>query len=69
MLHSHPASGPEPNPTAAEVAATDRPGASEPSATPSASRLAAMAMIFGLAAGVVSWLIGESVVNMFRPPF
>ncbi len=69
MSHSDPASSPEPNPTKPGVLATDRPVASDPSAAPSASRLVAMAVMAGLIAGVVSWLIGEAVVTVFRPPY
>ena len=37
-------------------------------ALPSMSRLVAVAGLAGLAAGLVSWLAGEAVVNAFLPP-
>jgi hypothetical protein len=69
MLHSNPASSSEPNLTRPEVSAPDRAGAFDRSAMPSASRLVALSVVAGLVVGVVSWLIGETVVTVFRPPY
>jgi hypothetical protein len=69
MIHSDPGSSSEPDPTTAKVAAMDHLVACDPPATPTPSRLVVMAIVAGLVAGVVSWLIGEAVVTAFRPPY
>jgi len=69
MIHSDPASSPEPTPTNAEVIATAHDGPSQVSPMPKAGRLAATAILAGLAAGLISWTIGEAIVTLFRPPY
>jgi hypothetical protein len=69
MIHSDPASSSELTPSRAEGPVPAAAGASDPSALPTARRLVTMAIVAGLAAGVVSWLIGESVVTVVRPPY
>jgi hypothetical protein len=70
MNSSQPASGPEPAPGLG----SGRPIESEASngspagLPPTPGRLLAIAAGAGLLAGGISWLIGESVLNAFRPP-
>ncbi len=69
MNDSNPASSTEPTPTSGESPATVDTGVSAPPAMPTFGSLMAAAIMAGLAAGLVSWLIGETVVNAFQPPY
>jgi hypothetical protein len=74
MISSDRLSGPLSNTTPTGASGPDGPLGSEPSVTaanalPSARRVIAVAGVAGLTAGLVSWLIGEAVVNFFVPPF
>jgi hypothetical protein len=69
MIHSDPASSSDSTPRSAEVPAPARAGWSDATAMPRAGALVTTALVAGLAAGFVAWLIGEAVVNAFVPPY
>lgn len=51
----------------AEVSTSSTPTATATAAHQSPARVWAIALAFGLAAGILSWIIGEFTLNAFRP--
>lgn len=51
----------------ANASTSQTPAAPAPAALPARARIWAIALAFGLAAGVVAWVVGELTLNVFRP--